>query len=50
MVEFAINLPGYREYCRHQHEIEKRCRDWARSIENFYRRLYENPKRGETYL
>ena len=49
MVEYAINLPGYREYCRHQHEIEKRCRDWARSIENFYRRLYQHPKRAETY-
>lgn len=28
----AIAMPGYREYCRHQHDIEQRCHDWARSI------------------
>ena len=29
-------LPGYKEYCRHQHEIDRRAREWARSVENFY--------------
>ncbi len=28
-VETAINAPGYTQYCRHQHEIEKRVRDWV---------------------
>ncbi|WP_099239494.1 hypothetical protein [Synechococcus sp. BDU 130192] len=32
VMEKAIAMPGYREYCLHQHDIEKRCRDWARSI------------------
>lgn len=29
----ARNLPGYRTFCGHQKDLEKRCRDWARSIE-----------------
>lgn len=35
LVEFclttAINAPGYSQYCRHQHEIEARVRDWVES-------------------
>ncbi|MBW4422655.1 MAG: hypothetical protein KME13_26165 [Myxacorys californica WJT36-NPBG1] len=27
-------LPGYKEFCRHQHDIEERVRDWARCVEN----------------
>jgi len=34
IVQTAQHLPGYREWCRHQHEIEKRAEDWARCIEN----------------
>ncbi|MBF2025629.1 MAG: hypothetical protein IGS48_02520 [Oscillatoriales cyanobacterium C42_A2020_001] len=33
IVATAIELPGYRDYCRHQHEIWKRAEDWARSVE-----------------
>ncbi|BAY35446.1 hypothetical protein NIES2107_73580 (plasmid) [Nostoc carneum NIES-2107] len=33
LVEFclstAINAPGYKQYCRHQHEIEARVRHWV---------------------
>lgn len=32
VVEWARNAPGYEEFCDHKHEIERRCRDWARSI------------------
>lgn len=32
VMEKAIAMPGYRQHCRHQHEIEQRCRDWARHI------------------
>ena len=32
MYEQVISAPGYREYCRHQHEIEKRCQQWAKCI------------------
>ncbi|MBW4528183.1 MAG: hypothetical protein KME18_23870 [Phormidium tanganyikae FI6-MK23] len=26
-------LPGYKEFCRHQQDIEERVRDWARCVE-----------------
>ncbi|MBC7883411.1 MAG: hypothetical protein H7Y37_19145, partial [Anaerolineae bacterium] len=32
VVEWARNAPGYEEYCDHKYEIDRRCRDWARSI------------------
>lgn len=28
MVSTIKEMPGYKEYCRHQHEIENRCQDW----------------------
>ena len=30
----ATSLPGYRDWCSHQHEIRHRAEDWARCIEN----------------
>ncbi len=33
IVETAQSLPGYREWCRHQHEIFQRAIEWARCIE-----------------
>ena len=30
----AVNLPGYQEFCRHQHEIWQRAEEWARCVEN----------------
>ncbi len=33
MVSVAQQLPGYEAFCRHQHHLLKRCRDWARAIE-----------------
>lgn len=34
IVELAKSLPGYQDFCGHQHEIERRAQDWARKIEN----------------
>ncbi|MGI0483997.1 hypothetical protein ACN4EK_01100 [Pantanalinema rosaneae CENA516] len=34
VVEVATSLPGYRDYCRHQHEIDHRVTEWVRCIEN----------------
>jgi hypothetical protein len=34
IVDTAQSLPGYQEWCRHQHEIEQRAEEWARCIEN----------------
>ncbi|MEX0268954.1 hypothetical protein AB3R30_07420 [Leptolyngbyaceae cyanobacterium UHCC 1019] len=33
IVATAQSLPGYEEWCQHQHEIEQRAEDWARSVE-----------------
>lgn len=34
IVETAKALPGYQEWCQHQHEIEHRAEEWARCIES----------------
>jgi hypothetical protein len=31
---FMRKLPGYELYCRHQHELEQRVKDWLKSIKN----------------
>lgn len=36
IAERAKALPGYHEFCRHQHHIERRAQEWARCIEKFY--------------
>lgn len=33
IVKVATSLPGYQQWCRHQHEIEKRAEEWARCVE-----------------
>lgn len=33
IVATAQSLPGYKEWCRHQHEIEQRAEEWARCVE-----------------
>ena len=49
MLEIAQGCPGYETWCRHQHEIEERCRSWARIIEPYWIPLYSDPERQETY-
>ncbi|WP_143467650.1 hypothetical protein [Leptolyngbya ohadii] len=34
IIRTARSLPGYEEWCQHQHEIEHRAEEWARCIEN----------------
>lgn len=34
IVSIAESLPGYREWCGHQHEIHQRAAEWARCVEN----------------
>lgn len=34
IVRVARQLPGYQDWCRHQHEIESRAEEWARCAEN----------------
>ncbi|SRR5579883_547688 len=33
IVAVAQSLPGYAEYCGHQHELEQRAREWAQAVE-----------------
>ena len=51
MVEVATALPGYREFCQHQHEIQKRAEEWAQSVETSsryfpYQQRKAKPKRS----
>lgn len=34
IVEIAKSLPGYTEFCRHQHEIEQRAEEWANCVQS----------------
>jgi hypothetical protein len=34
IVRVARSLPGYRDHCNHQREIEQRAEEWARCIQN----------------
>lgn len=44
VVKVATGLPGYKEWCRHQHEIYQRAEEWARCAENSHYYPYKNPK------
>ncbi len=33
IVRVARSLPGYADWCNHQHELEKRAQEWARCVE-----------------
>ncbi len=45
----AIHSPGYRRWCRHQHEIHRRCQEWAGCAQKYWKPLYSRPSRQETY-
>jgi hypothetical protein len=49
VLETITTAPGYRQYCRHQHEIEIRVRDVVRSAERYYYPYPGNPPRDKTY-
>jgi len=36
MISTAIAAPGYKEWCRHKHQIERRCKEWAKDTEGYY--------------
>jgi hypothetical protein len=36
IVEKLVNMPGYREFCGHQHEIEERVKDWMDCVTKQY--------------
>ncbi|MEL6165178.1 MAG: hypothetical protein AAFR37_15970, partial [Cyanobacteria bacterium J06628_3] len=50
MLSTALSSPGYIEFCNHQHEIEKRVRERARSALNYPYYPYKGkPPRPKTY-
>jgi len=48
MYDTVTNAPGYQAYCSHQHEIERRCKEWAKCISEtgYYCKYRGFPPRG----
>jgi hypothetical protein len=44
-LRMAISRPGYEQWCRHQHDIERKVTAWARAVENYYWPLGTTPTR-----
>lgn len=49
IVETATSSPGFHEYCRHQHNIEQRAREWAYCCMGFYTPYPSIPNRKRNY-
>jgi hypothetical protein len=51
MLETILNAPGYYQYCRHQHEIEKIVRSWIKTNERtqYYTPYCSHPDRSQPY-
>lgn len=49
LVEVILNtarsLPGFNEFCHHQHELEERVKAWARAVENSHYYPYGSGKK-----
>jgi len=45
IVTIAQALPGYHDWCQHQHEVEKRAQDWMLAIEQSHYFHYGTDKR-----
>jgi hypothetical protein len=42
IIAISQTLPGYQDWCQHQHEIENRAEEWARSVETSHYFPYGN--------
>ena len=47
--ERVIELPGYKDHCGHQDEIEKRAFEWATSAINYWSIWASNPQRKQNF-
>lgn len=47
MIQTATQLPGYRQHCRHRHEIKQRCQEWQPQIEAWYTPYRSHPVRQQ---
>jgi hypothetical protein len=48
-LRIATTRPGYEQYCRHQHDIERKVTAWARAVEKYYWPLGTTPTRETDY-
>ncbi|WP_052051084.1 hypothetical protein [Leptolyngbya sp. KIOST-1] len=48
-LRIALHCPGYEQYCRHQHEIERKVTAWARAVEGYYWPLGTTPTRDPSH-
>ena len=44
VIAIAQSLPGYGDWCQHQHEIEKRAREWVKAVETSHYFPYNTQK------
>ncbi|PSN16507.1 hypothetical protein C7293_02560 [filamentous cyanobacterium CCT1] len=44
-LRIALTCPGYEQYCRHQHDLERKVIAWARAVEGYYWPLGTTPSR-----
>lgn len=47
--DVAMASPGYSSWCRHTHEITRKCLSWARSVEKYYFPAQEGGTKGAQY-
>ncbi|MBD1877203.1 hypothetical protein H6F75_27345 [Nodosilinea sp. FACHB-131] len=48
-LRIALYCPGYEQYCRHQHDIERKVIAWARAVEGYYWPLGSTPTRDTSH-
>ena len=48
-LRIALNCPGYEQYCRHQHDIERKVTAWVRAVEGYYWPLGTTPSRDTSH-
>lgn len=48
-LRIALHCPGYEQYCRHQHDIERKVTAWARAVEGYYWPLGTTPTRNTSH-
>jgi hypothetical protein len=49
-LRMATSRPGYAQWCRHQHDIERKVTAWARAVEHYYWPLGTTPTRDTSPL
>ena len=48
-LRIALTRPGYEQYCRHQHDIERKVTAWVRAVEGYYWPMGSTPSRDTSH-